>query len=68
MVNTVGKERYSTAFFLDPNFTARVECLPQCCRDEPPKYPPITGGQHILDKYAVTHAGYTGGPVRVAEG
>ena len=67
VVNNVGKERYSTAFFYDPNFTARVECLPQCCKDEPAKFPPTTSGQHVLDKYAATHAGYTGA-VRVAEG
>lgn len=67
VVNNVGKERYSTAFFYDPNFTARVECLPQCCRDEPAKFPPTTSGQHVLDKYAATHAGYTGA-IRVAEG
>ncbi|KAL3133076.1 hypothetical protein ABBQ38_006978 [Trebouxia sp. C0009 RCD-2024] len=60
VVNNVGKERYSTAFFYDPNFTARVECLPQCCKGMPPKYPPTTSGQHVLDKYAMTHAGYSG--------
>ena len=67
VVNNVGKERYSTAFFYDPNFTALVECLPQCCKEEPAKYPPVTSGQHVLDKYAATHAAY-GGPTRLAEG
>lgn len=60
VVNIAGKERYSTAFFYDPNFSAKVECLPQCCMGQPPKYPPTTSGQHVLDKYAMTHAGYSG--------
>lgn len=71
VVNNVGKERYSTAFFFDPNFNAKVECLPQCCRDEPAKYSPTTAGQHVLDMYAQTHSGYSGytGPAtRVAQG
>uniref|UniRef100_A0A7R9YQ36 Fe2OG dioxygenase domain-containing protein n=1 Tax=Chlamydomonas euryale TaxID=1486919 RepID=A0A7R9YQ36_9CHLO len=61
VVNTTGQERYSIAFFFEPNFEAIVECLPQCCGpDRPPKYPPTTAGQHLLDKYAATHAGYSG--------
>ncbi len=48
-------------FFFEPAFDARVECLPQCCSPaNPARYPPTTAGQHILDKYAQTHAGYTG--------
>ena len=31
---------------------------PMCSR--PPKFPPTTSGQHLLDKYAATHAGYAG--------
>jgi len=61
VVTRGGQERYSVACFYEPNFTARVECLPCCCGpDAPPRYPPTTAGQHILDKYASTHAGYTG--------
>ncbi|GFH20353.1 oxygenase-like protein [Haematococcus lacustris] len=62
--STLHRERYSLAAFLDPNFDARVECLPQCCSaDRPARYPPTTAGQHILDKYAATHAGFTAKPV-----
>ncbi|KAG2482592.1 hypothetical protein HYH03_018476 [Edaphochlamys debaryana] len=59
VVNTVGRERYSIAFFFEPSFDARVEVLP-CCTGpaDPPRYPPTTSGQHLLDKYAATHAGY----------
>ena len=43
-----------------PNFNARGEVLPCCVTpDRPPAYPPTTAGQHLLDKYASTHAGYT---------
>ena len=28
-----------------------VECLPTCwSEDDPPKYPPVTGGDHLLEK------------------
>lgn len=61
VINTTGRERYSIAFFFEPAFDTVVECLPQCCGpDRPPKFPPTTAGQHLLDKYAQTHAGYTG--------
>jgi len=55
----LGKERYSIPFFFEPNFYTKVECLPQCCSpDNPPRYPPTTSGQHILDMYSQTHASY----------
>lgn len=48
-------------FFFEPRFDARVECLPCCCSPErPAAYPPTTAGEHLLAKYAQTHAGYTG--------
>jgi isopenicillin N synthase-like dioxygenase len=59
VVNTAGKERYSCAFFFEPNFNTRVECLPCCVNeDRPAAYPPTTAGEHLLGKYAQTHAGY----------
>lgn len=59
VVNTSGRERYSCAFFLDPNFDAVVEALPSCVSAErPAAYPPTTAGAHLLAKYAVTHEGY----------
>ena len=43
--------RRSTAFFLDGDYDMVVECLPSCCsEDDPPKYAPITGGDHLLEK------------------
>eukprot|EP00980_Cylindrotheca_fusiformis_P016862 scaffold5088_cov98-Cylindrotheca_fusiformis.AAC.13 len=55
-VLTVGdRDRYSIPFFFEPDFDAPVQCLDVCCsEDNPPKFPPTTCGQHILDKYNQT--------------
>jgi isopenicillin N synthase-like dioxygenase len=59
VINTTGQERYSIPFFFEPNFTAKVECLPCCVTEErPAAYPPTTAGEHLLAMYAQTHAGY----------
>lgn len=43
--------RRSAAFFLDGNWDAVVECLPTCCSaSNPPKYPPVTAGDHLIAK------------------
>ncbi|KAK9814115.1 hypothetical protein WJX72_000846 [[Myrmecia] bisecta] len=66
VISTCGCDRYSTAFFLEPNFDTVVECLPQCCIDTPARFPPTTSGQHLLDKYAQTHAGLDAGIKKLA--
>ncbi|GAB4817605.1 hypothetical protein N2152v2_004651 [Parachlorella kessleri] len=59
VVNLEGRERYSAAFFFEPNFDTCVEPLPQCCsEDRPAKYPPTTSGQWLLHRYRATHSGY----------
>lgn len=36
-----------------------VQVLPCCVsKDRPAAYPPTTAGEHLLSKYAATHAGY----------
>ncbi|KAK9843645.1 hypothetical protein WJX81_000832 [Elliptochloris bilobata] len=56
------RDRYSIAFFFDPAFSARVECLPTCCSDtRPAKFPPTTSGEYLLGRYAATHSGYDAG-------
>ena len=44
-----------------------MECIPQCCKDKPAKFPPTTCGQYLLDKFAAMHADYSG-IVKVMEG
>jgi isopenicillin N synthase-like dioxygenase len=44
-------KRRSVAFFHDGNGDARIECLPTCTdADNPPKYPPVVAGEHIMAK------------------
>jgi isopenicillin N synthase-like dioxygenase len=52
-----GKDRYSVAFFLDPNPDAVVACLPTCVRaDRPAKYEPITGAEFLRSRLEPTYA------------
>lgn len=65
-----GVERYSTAFFLEPNFDTVIDPsqLPACCPPGTvPTWQPITSGQYLLDKYAMTHANFINKTVLVAK-
>lgn len=56
-VLTSGNERYSIAFFMDPNYECVVESLETCTsRDNPAKFPPILSGEYLIQRYADTHA------------
>ncbi|KAL6641337.1 hypothetical protein ACP70R_019518 [Stipagrostis hirtigluma subsp. patula] len=47
----VGKERYSVAFFLNPNPDLVVECLESCCSEaNPPRFPPIRSGDYLKER------------------
>ena len=47
-----GNRRLSIPFFHQPNYDALIECLPSCCGpDDPPRYEPVTSGQHRLTKF-----------------
>jgi isopenicillin N synthase-like dioxygenase len=47
-----GNRRLSIPFFHQPNYDALIECLPTCCGpDNPPRYEPVTSGQHRLTKF-----------------
>lgn len=51
------RERYSIAYFLDVDFDARIEALPGCTSPaHPPRYAPITAGEHIVEMYRLTQA------------
>ncbi|XP_028108006.1 2-oxoglutarate-Fe(II) type oxidoreductase hxnY-like isoform X1 [Camellia sinensis] len=52
-----GQERYSIAYFVEPNHDCLVECLPPCqSQENPPKFPPIKCETYMLQRYKETHA------------
>jgi len=56
VLNRSSNDRYSAAFFFDPAFHTRVECLPTCqSAERPPLYPPITSGEHLAEMHRRTH-------------
>ncbi len=56
VLNRSPRDRYSAAFFFDPSYYTQVECLPTCCdADRPPRYPPITSGDHLAAMYRKTY-------------
>ncbi|KAJ3681830.1 hypothetical protein LUZ60_014403 [Juncus effusus] len=55
-VVAVGQERYSAAFFLDPNYDCMVECLESCHSEtSPPRFPPIKMGEYIHGRFKATY-------------
>lgn len=49
------QERYSIAFFLDPNPDADVTVLPACIdEDRPARYPPTTGAAYLAERLNAT--------------
>jgi isopenicillin N synthase-like dioxygenase len=50
-----GHHRYSLAYFFDINYHALVTALPGCFdAAHPPRYAPITAGEHIVEMYRQT--------------
>ncbi|AJP71113.1 isopenicillin N synthase family dioxygenase [Sphingomonas hengshuiensis] len=57
VANISGRERYSVAFFFDPNPDAVIECLPTCqSPDRPARYPPVTTAQYLTERLDATYA------------
>ncbi|KAM0870137.1 hypothetical protein ACQ4PT_040217 [Festuca glaucescens] len=55
-VVSVGKERYSAAYFLDPNPDLVVQCLESCCCEAyPPSFPPIKAGDYLKERLSATY-------------
>lgn len=51
------RERYSIAFFLDPNPDACVSAIPSCVpQGQSPRYAPITAAEHLRARFAATYA------------
>ncbi|MEW9807988.1 isopenicillin N synthase family dioxygenase [Mesorhizobium sp. ZMM04-5] len=56
VVSPSGRERYSIAFFLDPNPHAEIACLPGCANKErPPRYAPIRGDAFLASRLSPTY-------------
>lgn len=47
--------RMSIAFFHHPNYDARIECIPGCAGEAPPKYQPVLSGKFREQKYHDTY-------------
>lgn len=66
VVNPEGVERHSCAFFLEPSFDAVVAPIvlgeggaaAAAAAAALERYPPITAGQYMLDRYAAVHGAY----------
>ena len=51
-----GRDRYSVAFFLDPNPEVSLACLPGCGTAEAPaKYPPINAADYLRSRLDATY-------------
>lgn len=49
-------ERYSIAFFLDPNPEAQVSALPTCVPPgQAPRHPPVTAAEHLRQRLSATY-------------
>lgn len=50
------RDRYSVAFFLDPNPDALIACLPGCSSlGKPAKYPPILAADYLRERLVATY-------------
>ncbi len=50
--HALGSRRISLVFFHQPNYDAMVSCLDSCLTlGEPPKYEPISSGDHLRSKF-----------------
>jgi isopenicillin N synthase-like dioxygenase len=60
VVSPPNTDRYSVAFFLDPNPDAMVACLPTCTSDDrPAKYAPVSGAEFLRSRLEPTYAAKT---------
>ncbi|WP_305983861.1 isopenicillin N synthase family oxygenase [Roseibium sp. MMSF_3544] len=56
VINSGERDRYSIAFFLDPNPDAIVSCLPGCMsEDNPARYPAISGADYLRSRLDATY-------------
>ena len=48
------KPRKSLAFFQQPDWDARIECIPSCLGSDDPKFNTVTSGRHLMECYKKT--------------
>ena len=50
------RDRYSIAFFCQPDADADISCFPSCQgRDNPPRYAPVKAGDYLLSRLRATY-------------
>jgi isopenicillin N synthase-like dioxygenase len=69
VLNPKGRDRYSMAFFFDPDFDTVVECIPTCQGPgNPPRYPRTTWGDYLTARFDANHAYRNAAAARAAGG
>ena len=54
VINASGRERYSIAYFFDPNYDAPIETIPTCIpAGETARYEPTTGGGSMTEPHSL---------------
>ena len=54
------RDRYSVAYFFDPNLDVTVRCFEQFCRDRPARYDPVRFGDYYAARLDANFARYDG--------
>ena len=55
-VEEAGSDRYSIAFFCQPDPATEIVCLPTCqSPNYPPQYPPTTAGDYLISRLQATY-------------
>lgn len=49
-------DRLSLVFFTGPSADTLVQCMPSCCGAQPPRYEPITSGEHLAQKLRASNS------------
>jgi isopenicillin N synthase-like dioxygenase len=56
VINPPAADRYSLAFFFDPQFETKVACLPSCrSAANPPRYPETSWGEFLTARFDAQH-------------
>jgi isopenicillin N synthase-like dioxygenase len=60
--------RRSIALFCDANYDARIACVPTCqSPEQPPRYPPVIAGEHLIAKILGPRTGAPSGGVQTRQ-